>query len=94
VPAKGPRLQQHLRESAPRSADVSFHRVSRQCVPVPKSTAGLAASFGLIDWLAIPARTRAKRIGLLHALSNVVAILAFAVVYAPNSMSGRSPRAA
>lgn len=40
----------------------------------------LAAVFGLIDWLAIPANTRAKRIGLLHASSNVLAILAFAFV--------------
>ncbi len=41
----------------------------------------LAAVFGLIDWLAIPAGTRAKRIGLLHAGSNVLAILGFAFVF-------------
>jgi uncharacterized membrane protein len=41
----------------------------------------LAAVFGLIDWLAIPAGTRAKRIGIWHALSNVVAILGFALVF-------------
>jgi len=41
----------------------------------------LAAVFGLIDWLAIPAGTRAKRIGLLHALSNVLAILGFALAF-------------
>ena len=40
----------------------------------------LAAVFGLIDWLAIPAGTRAKRVGLLHAGSNVLAIAAFAIV--------------
>jgi uncharacterized membrane protein len=40
----------------------------------------LAAVFGVIDWLAIPAGTRAKRVGLLHAGSNVLAIAAFAVV--------------
>jgi uncharacterized membrane protein len=32
----------------------------------------LAAVFGFIDWLAIPANTRAKRIGLLHGGSNAV----------------------
>ena len=32
----------------------------------------VAAVFGLIDWLAIPSGTRAKRIGLMHAGSNVV----------------------
>jgi len=33
-----------------------------------------AAVFGLIDWLAIPAGTRAKRIGLLHGVGNVFAM--------------------
>jgi uncharacterized membrane protein len=41
----------------------------------------LAALFGLIDWLAIPAGTRAKAIGLWHAGSNVLAILGFAFVW-------------
>jgi uncharacterized membrane protein len=37
----------------------------------------VAAPFGLIDWLAIPAGTRAKRIGLLHGGGNVVVLLLF-----------------
>ena len=37
----------------------------------------LAAPFGLIDWLAIPAGTRAKRIGAVHGLGNVVVVLLF-----------------
>ncbi|HKI06140.1 MAG TPA: DUF2231 domain-containing protein [Thermoanaerobaculia bacterium] len=37
----------------------------------------IAAVFGLIDFLAIPAGTRAKRIGLLHGGGNVVVILLF-----------------
>lgn len=36
-----------------------------------------AAIPGTIDWLAIPPRTRAKRIGLLHAIGNVVVLGAF-----------------
>ena len=40
----------------------------------------LAAAFGLMDWLAIPAGTRAKRIGIFHALSNTIAILLFLFV--------------
>jgi uncharacterized membrane protein len=40
-------------------------------------TALVAAVFGLIDWLAIPAGTRAKRIGLLHGGGNVVVVLLF-----------------
>lgn len=38
----------------------------------------LAAPFGTIDWLAIPQGTRAKRIGALHAVGNVVVLLLFA----------------
>jgi uncharacterized membrane protein len=41
----------------------------------------LAAAFGLIDWLAIPPGTRAKRIGLLHGASNVIVVAAFALVW-------------
>lgn len=37
----------------------------------------VAAPFGLIDWLAIPSETRAKRIGLLHGGGNVVVLLLF-----------------
>jgi uncharacterized membrane protein len=41
---------------------------------------GLAAAFfGLIDFFAIPGGTRAKRVGLLHAGVNVVAIVLFAL---------------
>ena len=38
----------------------------------------IAAPFGLIDWLAIPQGTRAKSVGLLHGLGNVVVLLLFA----------------
>jgi len=41
----------------------------------------LAAVFGLVDWLAIPAGTRAKRIGLLHGGSNVIVVALFAFVW-------------
>lgn len=37
----------------------------------------IAAPFGLIDWLAIPGGTRAKRIGLLHGGGNVMVLLLF-----------------
>ncbi len=41
---------------------------------------GLAAAvFGLIDWIAIPAGTRAKSVGLWHGAGNVVVVLLFAV---------------
>ena len=38
----------------------------------------LAAPFGLIDWMAIPSGTRAKRIGAIHGLGNVVVLILFA----------------
>lgn len=38
----------------------------------------LAAPFGAIDWMAIPPDTRAKRIGALHGIGNVVVVLLFA----------------
>jgi uncharacterized membrane protein len=57
-------------------ATVSFWNIAAGIV------SGLAAAvFGLIDWLAIPADTRAKRIGLLHGGSNVVVVLMFSAVW-------------
>ena len=38
----------------------------------------LAAPFGFIDWLAIPAGTRAKRIGAWHGGGNLVVVLLYA----------------
>jgi uncharacterized membrane protein len=38
-----------------------------------------AAVFGVIDWLGIPAGTRAKFIGLIHGFSNVVVVVLFIV---------------
>jgi uncharacterized membrane protein len=38
----------------------------------------LAAPFGTIDWFAIPSGTRAKRIGAVHGIGNVVVVLLFA----------------
>jgi uncharacterized membrane protein len=39
----------------------------------------VAALFGLVDWLAVPAGTRAKQVGLLHGAGNVVVVVLFAV---------------
>jgi uncharacterized membrane protein len=38
----------------------------------------LAAPFGLIDWLAIPSGTRAKRVGALHGGGNLFVLLLYA----------------
>ena len=37
-----------------------------------------AAPFGFIDWLAIPSGTRAKTVGALHGIGNVIMLLLFA----------------
>lgn len=39
----------------------------------------VAGVFGLVDWLAIPQRTRAKRVGALHGLGNVLVLVLFAL---------------
>jgi uncharacterized membrane protein len=63
----------HLVTGTPHWAEVSFWMI---CAGV---IAGLvAAPFGLIDWLGIPGGTRAKRVGLLHGVGNVVVVLLFA----------------
>ncbi len=55
---------------------------------------GLAAAvFGLVDWLAIPAGTRAKRVGLLHGAGNVLVVGLFIVSWgiryaSPEAQSG------
>jgi uncharacterized membrane protein len=37
----------------------------------------VAAVFGWLDWIAIPAGTRARRIGLFHGVGNVVVLALF-----------------
>lgn len=53
----------------------------------------LAAPFGAIDWWAIPAGTRAKRIGALHGIGNVVVVLLFAGSWLLRSVNPQTPDA-
>src|SRR5689334_4935974 len=41
----------------------------------------IAGAFGLVDYLSIPSGTRAARVGLFHALLNVVVLGLFAVSF-------------
>lgn len=41
----------------------------------------LAAPFGLIDWVSLPQGSRAKRVGAVHGLGNVVVLLLFALSF-------------
>ena len=54
-----------------------FAEVSYYLVIAGLLGGALAAPFGLIDWLAIPPNTRAKRIGALHGAGNAVVLLLF-----------------
>jgi uncharacterized membrane protein len=64
----------YLAGGNPRFADASFWMIAAGVV------GGLvAAVFGTIDWIAIPANTRAKAIGLWHGIGNVVVLACFAV---------------
>jgi uncharacterized membrane protein len=51
----------------------------------------VAAPFGLIDWLAIPTGTRAKRVGALHGAGNVVVLLLFAASWLMRRESPQAP---
>ena len=63
----------HLVTENPRWAEIAYWLI------VAGVVGGLAAAvFGLVDWLGIPADTRAKRIGLLHGAGNVVVVVLFA----------------
>jgi uncharacterized membrane protein len=57
--------------------DPSWYHISFWMIAAGIIGGLLAAVFGLIDWLAIPSGTRAKRIGLLHGGSNVLVVLLF-----------------
>jgi uncharacterized membrane protein len=54
---------------------------------------GLAAAvFGLIDWTAIPAGTRAKAVGLWHAGANILMLALFAASwYLRRDITGHAP---
>ena len=53
-------------------ADVSYWMIASGII------GGLiAAVFGVIDWVGIPKGTRAKYIGLIHGISNVVVVILF-----------------
>jgi len=55
-------------------ADLSFWMIAAGII------GGLiAAVFGAIDWLGIPQGTRAKFIGLIHGLSNLVVVILFII---------------
>jgi len=59
----------------------SLERAAHYMIVVGILAGLLAAVFGAIDWIAIPSGTRAKRIGVLHGLGNVVIVVVFSVAW-------------
>jgi uncharacterized membrane protein len=59
--------------------DASFAEVAFWNIAAGVLGGVLAAVFGLIDWLAIPKNTRARRVGLWHGGGNVAIVLLFLV---------------
>lgn len=53
----------------------------------------LAAPFGWIDWYKIPGGTRAKSVGLIHGLGNIVVVVLFAVSWVLRAANGWEPTA-
>ena len=51
----------------------------------------IAAPFGFIDWLAIPSRTRAKRVGAWHGGLNAAVLALFALSWAFRGLDPRAP---
>ena len=68
-----------LLDIADRFVDITWLTlVSFYDIAIGLIAALVAAVFGAVDWSAIPNGTRAKRVGLLHAIANVSVILLFA----------------
>jgi uncharacterized membrane protein len=62
--------------NSPRFAMLSFYMIGAGIIG-----GLLAAVFGLIDFLGIPKFTRARRIGALHGIGNVVVVSLFAASF-------------
>ena len=64
----------HLITASEQAAIVSYW-----LIPAGVLTGLLAAVFGLLDWTKIEKGTRARRIGVLHGVGNVIVVSLFAV---------------
>src|ERR671911_2912658 len=60
-------------------ADGYWSEIAYWMIAAGVVTGLIAAPFGTIDWLAIPPGTRAKQIGAVHGIGNVLIVLLFAV---------------
>src|SRR5438132_290285 len=67
------------------------HAIHPMLIPFPLGL--LAAPFGWIDWFKIPEGTRAKGIGLVHGLGNIVVVVLFAVSWVLRAANSWEPTA-
>ena len=72
-------------------ADGYWSEIAYWMIAAGVVTGLLAAPFGAIDWLGIPSGTRAKRIGAVHGLGNVVVVLMFAASWLMRSDTPAAP---
>ena len=56
----------------------SLHTAASSMIAAGVISGLLAAIFGLIDYLGIPSGTRARRIGAMHGIGNVIVVTLFA----------------
>lgn len=75
-----------LAADRPRWAEIAFYLIGAGVL------GGLAAAVpGTLDWLAIPRGSRAKRIGLVHGVGNVVVVALFILSWLLRRQTPASP---
>ena len=67
--------------------------VSYWLIPAGVISGLIAAVFGLLDWMKIPHGTRAKRVGLQHAIGNVIVLVLFAASWVMRGDAATDPGA-
>lgn len=73
------------------TANPDWARAAFLLIPVGLGFGALAAIFGLIDFFAIPRNTRAKRVGAMHGIGNVVMVLLFLLSFVTRFMEPDAP---
>lgn len=76
------------------SGDAEWFRISFWMIAAGILGGLLSAIFGLVDWLAIPSGTRAKRIGLWHGGGNVIVTVLFIISWFLRRTAPENPEVA
>jgi uncharacterized membrane protein len=73
--------------------DATFAAVAYWMMIAGLAGGALAAPFGLIDWIGIPAGTRAKAVGAAHGIGNVIVLSLFLISVVMRSKAITTPEA-